>query len=208
MQSYIIVHYFMNEYFAPKGLVMKIALVVDNEPLIRRNILELLKNYGFDQIVEAENGQEALHLAVTYKPVLVVMDVAMPVMNGINAAKKIGIEAPAPIVLLTGNVDAETICQARDAGVMSYLVKPFREEQLYPAVELAMHQFMAISSLRDQVRKLEESLEIRKLVDKAKGVLIGTGLNEPEAYRKMQKFAMNKRKTLKEVAEAILMLAD
>ncbi|PLX97634.1 MAG: response regulator [Desulfuromonas sp.] len=187
---------------------MKIALVVDDEPLIRRKVSELLESYGFDQIVEAENGQEALLLAVTHKPVLIVMDVTMPVMNGINAAKKIGIEAPAPIVLLTGNTDAETINGARDAGVMSYLVKPFRDEQLFPAVELAMHQFMAVSTLQDQVKKLEDTLETRKLVDKAKGVLMGTGLSEPEAYRKMQKLAMSKRKTLKQVAEAILMMAD
>jgi response regulator NasT len=187
---------------------MKIALVVDDEPLIRRKVAELLDNYGFDEILQAGNGQEALLLAVTHKPVLVVMDVTMPVMNGITAATKIGIEAPAPIVLLTGNSDSETIAQARDAGVMSYLLKPFRDEQLFAAVELAMHQYMAVSSLHDQVRKLEETLETRKLVDKAKGVLMGTGLSEPEAYRKMQKLAMGKRKTMKQVAEAIMMMAE
>lgn len=187
---------------------MKIALVVDDEPLIRRKVSELLDNYGFDQILEAENGQEAHLLAVAHKPVLIVMDVTMPVMNGITAAKKIGIEAPAPIVLLTANTDSDTVSQAREAGVMSYLLKPFRDEQLFPAVELAMHQFMAVTNLRDQVQKLEDTLETRKLVDKAKGVLMGTGLSEPDAYRKMQKLAMSKRKTLKEVAEAILMMAE
>jgi len=187
---------------------MKIALVVDDEPLIRRKVSELLESYGFDQIVEAENGQEAVLLAAAHKPVLIVMDVTMPVMNGLSAAKKIGIEAPAPIVLLTANTDSETISQARDAGVMNYLLKPFRDEQLYVAVELAMHQFIAATTLRDQVEKLEQTLETRKLVDKAKGVLMGTGLNEPDAYRKMQKLAMSKRKTLKEVAEAILMMAE
>ncbi|MDY0190581.1 MAG: response regulator [Desulfuromonas sp.] len=187
---------------------MKIALVVDDEPLIRRKVGELLESYGFDQIIEAENGQEAVVLAVAHKPVLIVMDVTMPVMNGINAANKIGIQAPAPIVLLTANADAETISQASAAGVMSYLLKPFRDEQLFAAVELAMHQFMAATTLQDQVRKLEETLETRKLVDKAKGVLMGTGLSEPDAYRKMQKLAMSKRKTLKEVAEAILMMAE
>jgi len=100
---------------------MKIALVVDDEPLICCKVAELLQNYGFDQILEAENGQEAVLLAVAHKPVLIVMDVTMPVMNGITAAKKIGIEAPAPIVLLTANADSETVSKAREAGVMNYL---------------------------------------------------------------------------------------
>ncbi|MBN2888586.1 MAG: response regulator, partial [Deltaproteobacteria bacterium] len=109
---------------------MKIALVVDDEPLLRRQVAETLSHYGFDQIIEAANGQEALLMAVTHKPMLVVMDVAMPVMNGVTAAQKIGIEAPAPIVLLTGNTDSQTIREAQQAGVMNYLVKPCREEQL------------------------------------------------------------------------------
>lgn len=187
---------------------MKSALIVDDEPLIRRKVSELLESYGFDEIVEADNGQEAVRLAVIHKPVLIVMDVTMPVMNGISAAKKIGIQAAAPIVLLTANADSATISQARDAGVMNYLLKPFRDEQLYAAVELAIHQFMTASTLRDQVEKLEETLETRKLVDRAKGVLMGKGLSEPAAYRKMQQLAMSKRKTLKEIAEAIMVMAE
>jgi len=158
---------------SPKELIMKMALVVD-APLIRRKVGELLGNYGFDQIIEAENGQEAVALAVAHKPVLIVMDVTMPVMNGINAANKIGIQAPTPIVLLTANADSETISQAREAGVMSCLLKPFRDEQLYAAVELTMHRFIATTTLQHQVDKLEQTLETRKLVDKAKGGFMGS----------------------------------
>lgn len=185
---------------------MKTALVVDDEPMIRRQVAETLTRYGFDAIVEAANGQEAVDIALVRKPLLVVMDVSMPVLDGISAADKIGKKMSVPIVLLTGNADTETVERARLAGVMSYVVKPFRDEQLYPAVDLAIHQFVEVSSLRDEVAKLKETLETRKLVEKAKGALMKKGLSEPEAYRKMQKLAMDKRKSLKEVAEAILLM--
>ncbi len=185
---------------------MKIALVVDDEPLIRRQVAETLTKYGFDQILEAENGKQAIELAVSRKPLLIVMDVTMPVLDGIKAAEKIGREAPVPIVLLTGTADAATVEKARLAGVMSYVVKPFREEQLFPAVDLAIHHFVDVSTLREEVARLKDTLETRKLIEKAKGTLIAKGMTEPEAYRRMQKIAMDKRKTLKEVAEAILLM--
>lgn len=187
---------------------MKTALVVDDEPLIRRQVAETLKNYGFDEIVEAGNGQEALNLALAKRPLLIVMDVTMPVLDGISAAEKIGKQAPAPIVLLTGNADSATIERARLAGVMSYVVKPFRDVQLLPAVDLAIHHFMEITTLRDEVSALRETLEARKTIEKAKGLLMKKGLSEPEAYRRMQKLAMDKRKSLKEVAEAILLMEE
>jgi response regulator NasT len=185
---------------------MKTALVVDDEPLIRRQVTETLEKYGFERIVEAGNGEEAVNLAVANRPLLVVMDVFMPVLDGIRAAEKIGRQAPAPIVLLTGTADAETVERARLAGVMSYVVKPFRGEQLLPAVDLAIHHFMEVSSLREEVESLRETLEARKKIEKAKGILIQKGMSEPEAYRKMQKMAMDKRKSLREVADAILMI--
>ncbi|AMV73615.1 response regulator [Desulfuromonas carbonis] len=185
---------------------MKRALVVDDEPLIRRQVAETLEKYGFESFLEAENGKQAVDLARAHKPLLIVMDVTMPVLDGIRAAEKIGIEAPAPIVLLTGIADHETVERARLAGVMSYVVKPFREEQLFPAVDLAIHQFVTFSNLREEVASLKETLEARKLIEKAKGALISRGMTEPEAYRKMQKIAMDKRKTLREVAEAILLM--
>ncbi len=185
---------------------MKRALVVDDEPLIRHQVAEALKNYGFDEILEAENGQQAVDLAVAKKPMLIVMDLVMPVLDGISAAEKISKAAPTPMVLLTGTVDSESIERARLAGVMNYLVKPFRAEQLMPVIDLAIHQFMELSGLRDEVGKLRETLEARKIIEKAKGVLINQGMSEPEAYRKMQKIAMSKRKSLREIAEAILLM--
>lgn len=184
---------------------MRRALVVDDEPLIRRQVAEVLSKYGFEEILEAEDGRRAVDLAVSRKPLLIVMDVSMPVLDGITAAEKIGKKAPTPIVLLTGTADPQTVERARLAGVMSYVVKPFREEQLYPAVDLAIHHFMEVSTLREEVSRLRETLEARKTIEKAKAALIKRGLSEPEAYRKMQKIAMDKRKSLKEVAEAILL---
>ncbi len=185
---------------------MKIALVVDDEPLIRRQVSETLEKYGFDEICEAANGQEAVNLAIARHPLLIVMDVTMPVLDGISAAEKIGKEAPAPIVLLTGNADTATVERACLAGVMSYVVKPFRDEQLFPAVDLAIHHFMEVTTLREEVASLRDTLEARKTIEKAKGMLMKKGISEPEAYRKMQKLAMDKRKSLKEVAEAILLM--
>ncbi len=185
---------------------MKIALVVDDEPLIRRQVKETLENYGFDEIVEAENGKQAVELARAKKPLLIVMDVSMPVMDGITAAEKISKEVAAPIVLLTATADPDTVKRAREAGIMNYVVKPFREEQVYAAVDLSIHHFIEVSSLRDEVTSLKETLETRKVVEKAKGLLIRKGMSEPEAYRKMQKIAMDKRKTLREVADAILLM--
>jgi len=185
---------------------MKAALVVDDEPLLRKQVAEALIKYGFEKVYEAENGQQAVDMAQAHKPLLVVMDVSMPVMDGITAAEKIGKAQPVPIVLLTGNTDAETLDGARAAGVMSYLVKPFRDEQAIPAIDLAIHRFIEASSLREEVARLKETLESRKLIEKAKGLLMQKGMSEPEAYRRMQKAAMDKRKSLKEVAEAILLM--
>ena len=185
---------------------MRTALVVDDEPMIRRQVAETLVRYGFDEILEAENGKEALDIATARKPVLIVMDVSMPVLDGITAAEKIGKQAPVPIVLLTGTADGETVERARLAGVMSYVVKPFREPQVYAAIDLAIHHFVEVSTLREEVATLKDTLETRKMIEKAKGVLMKGGITEPEAYRKMQKIAMDKRKSLKEVAEAILLM--
>ncbi|HEX9776823.1 MAG TPA: response regulator [Geopsychrobacteraceae bacterium] len=187
---------------------MKTALVVDDEPLMRRQVMETLDSYGFDRIIEAADGAQAVRLVALERPLLVVMDVQMPVMDGITAAEKIGKDHPVPIVLLTASHDPETVGRARDAGVMSYLLKPFRSEELPPAVDLAIHHFISMNALRKEVSDLKQTLETRKMIEKAKGVFIARGLSEPEAYRKMQKLAMDKRKSLKEVAEAVLLMAD
>jgi len=187
---------------------MKTALIVDDEPMIRAQVREVVENYGFSNIIEAENGAEAITLARLHAPLLIVMDVSMPVLDGITAAEKIGKERPVPIVLLTALADTETIERARLAGVMNYVVKPFRGEQLLPSIDLAIHQFVEVSTLRDEVNTLTETLETRKLVQQAKVALMRQGLSEPAAHKKLQQLAMSKRKTLREVAEAILLAND
>ncbi len=187
---------------------MKTALVVDDEPLIRRQVSKVLADYGFDDIYEAENGSQAVALAATHRPLLTVMDVSMPVMDGVAAADKMNRDPSGAIVLLTGTIDSDTVGKAQDAGVHQYLMKPFKEEQLKISVDLAIHQFIELSNLRDEVSALKETLETRKLVDRAKGVLMNQGMKEPEAHRKIQKLAMDKRKSLREVAEAILLMGS
>lgn len=185
---------------------MGIALVADDEPLIRHQVAEILADYGFSEIIEAANGSEAITLTETCKPLLIIMDVSMPVLDGITAAEKISKIHEVPIVMLTGTGDAETVERARMAGIMNYIMKPVHVEQMHAAITLAIHQFAEVSSLREQVDQLRDSLETRKLVDRAKALLVRNGLSEPEAYRKMQKLAMDKRKSMKEVAEAILLM--
>ena len=180
--------------------------MVDDEPLIRRQVTKLLADYGFDELYEAADGSQAVAMATAHKPLLTVMDVSMPVMDGIKAAAEINRNPCGAIVLLTGNTDTATVTKAQEAGVHHYLVKPLQEEQLKITVDLAIHQFIELSNLRDEVAALKESLETRKLVDQAKAALIRQGLKESEAHRRIQKLAMDKRRSLKEVAEAILLM--
>jgi two-component system, response regulator PdtaR len=187
---------------------MRSALIVDDEPLLRRQARSILELYGFEQLVEADNGMDAVALAFKLEPLLIVMDFGLPKLDGISAAEQVMKKFPTPIVLMTGAVDLETIERSRLAGIMSYVVKPFRDEQMYAAVDLAIHHFVEVHALREEVAGLRETIETRKLVDKAKGVLMKQGLAEPEAYRKMQKLAMDKRKSLKEVAEAIILMGS
>ena len=184
---------------------MKRALVVDDEPLLRKQVAEIVAAYGFDEILEAENGVQAVEIATHQEVLLVVMDVGMPVMDGVSASEKILKAKPLPIVLVTANTDAETIEGARLAGVMNYIVKPVRAEQLFAAIDMAVHQFVELSSLRDEVAKLKDTLESRKVVERAKGILMKKGMDEPQAFRRLQKLAMDKRKSLRDVAEAILL---
>ena len=185
---------------------MKTALIVDDEALIRRQVAAILADYGFDNLFEAADGAQAVAMAVAHRPLLTVMDVSMPVMDGVDAAGKMNLDPSGAIVLLTGNADADTVARAQAAGVHHYLMKPFQAEQLKITVDLAIHQFIELSNLHDEVTALKDSLATRKLVDRAKALLIKQGLSEPEAHRKMQKLAMDKRSGLKAVAEAILLM--
>jgi response regulator NasT len=187
---------------------MRRALVVDDEPLLRRQVAEILAHYGFDEILEAGDGSRALELVRHQEILLVVMDVGLPGIDGITTAEKIGKSKPTPVVLLTATADAATIERARHAGVMNFVVKPVRAEQLLAAVDLAVHQFVELLSLREEVGKLRETLETRKLVDRAKGLLMKRGMDEPTAFRRLQKLAMDKRTSLRAVAEAILLTEE
>ena len=192
-----------------KDITMRIAMVVDDEPMIRHQVAEIISDYGFEKIVEAGSGGEAISLAEKERPLLVMMDVSMPGgIDGITAAEEIIRKYPVPIVMLTGNADTKTIERARLAGVMSYVLKPINPAQVYAAVDLAIHQFVEVLELREEVEKYSQALETRKLIDRAKGVLIKQGMSEPAAYSKMQRTAMQKRKSMKEVAEAILLMEE
>jgi response regulator NasT len=187
---------------------MRRALVVDDEPLLRRQVSEILGHYGFDEILEAGDGSRALELVRHQEILLVVMDVGMPGIDGITTAEKISKLKSIPVVLLTASTDTATVERARLAGVMNFVVKPIRAEQLLVAVDLAIHQFVELASLREEVDKLRSTLETRKVVDRAKGVLMKRGMDEPSAFRRLQKLAMDKRKSLREVAEAILLTEE
>ena len=184
-------------------------LVVDDESLIRMDITEMLEDAGHEVVAEGENGQQAIELAREYNPGIIIMDVKMPVMDGISAAKIISEEEIAPVLLLTAFSQEDIVDKASEAGVIGYLVKPIREEQLFPAIKVAVQRFRDYKSLGLELEKLQESLETRKLLDRAKGILMTAhGLTEQEAYRRMQQFSMNKRISLKELAEKIIAAAE
>lgn len=183
-------------------------IVADDEALIRLDLKEMLADAGHEIIAEASNGQEAVNLAEELHPDLVIMDVKMPVMDGLQAASMIAEKDIAPVILLTAYSQQDIVAKATEAGVIAYLVKPIREEQLFPAMEVAVNRFNEWKKLSQELDELKESLETRKLVDRAKGILMAAhGFTEQEAYRKMQQFSMAKRITLKKLAESIIAAA-
>lgn len=183
-------------------------LIADDEALIRLDLREMLTDVGHEIVGEAANGEEAVKLARQLRPDFILMDVKMPIMDGITAAKQIAGEDIAPILLLTAYSQQDIVEKASEAGVIAYLVKPVREEQLFPAMEIAVTRFAELKKLSSELENLKESLETRKLLDRAKGILMTAhGMTEQEAYRKMQQFSMAKRITLKELAESIIAAA-
>lgn len=181
-------------------------LLVDDEAIIRLDLKEMLLEAGYEVIGEAGNGEEAVRLTKELTPDFVIMDVKMPVMDGITAAKMIADENLAPVLLLTAYSQQDIVDKASASGVIAYLVKPVREEQLFPAIEIAAQRFAEFNSLNKELLELKNSLETRKLLDRAKGILMKAhGLTEDEAYRKMQQFSMVKRISLKELAESIIL---
>lgn len=183
-------------------------LLADDEAILRLDLREMLTDAGHEVIGEAANGEEAVKLARELKPEFVIMDVKMPVMDGLTAAKLIANDNIAPVLLLTAYSQQDIVEKASEAGVIAYLVKPIREEQLFPAMEIAQKRFLELQKLNAELAQLKDSLETRKLLDRAKGILMAAhGMTEQEAYRKMQQFSMAKRIPLKALAESIIAAA-
>ena len=181
-------------------------IIADDESLIRMDLREMLTQLGYLVVGEAGDGQSAVNLARELKPDAVIMDIKMPDLDGIEAARILTHERVAPVLLLTAYSDIELIARAREAGVAGYLVKPFRESDLAPAIEIALARFGEFRELEREVGDLQDTLETRKLVDRAKGILMDTqSLTEAEAFRRIQKMSMNTRKAMREVAEAIIL---
>jgi two-component system, response regulator PdtaR len=181
------------------------VLVVEDEALIRLDLTEMLTEEGYVVAGEAADGEQALELARTLHPDLVIMDIKMPKVDGITAATGIVEERIAPVVMLTAFSQRDLIEQARDAGAMAYLVKPFARHELVPAIELAVSRFAEKRALEDEVATLGERLDTRKIVDRAKGLLMTRQqMTEPEAFRWIQRTAMDRRTTMKAVAQAVV----
>jgi len=167
------------------------------------DLVEMLTEAGYEVIAQATNGEEAISLANEHKPDLAILDVQMPVLDGISAAEKI--IAIAPVLMLTAFSQRELVDRARDAGVMAYVVKPFTISDLVPAIEIAISRHTQMRSLADEVAGLHDRLETRKVIDRAKGILMkALNLTEPEAFSWIQRAAMDRRITMKEVAEAVI----
>jgi len=181
------------------------AVVAEDEALIRMDVVETLREAGYEVVGEAGNGEEAVALATEHKPDVVVMDVKMPVLDGISAAEQIMKAHLAPVVMLTAFSQTELVERARDAGAMAYVVKPFSPADLLPAVEIAISRYAQIGALEAEVADLTERFETRKRVDRAKGLLMTKmGLSEPESFRWIQKTSMDRRLTMREVADAVI----
>lgn len=183
-------------------------VIADNESLIRLDLREMLEEAGHTVVGEAINGRKAVELTRKYHPDLVLMDIKMPDMDGITASRKIADEQLAPVLLLTAYSQPEIVAKANDAGVLGYLVKPVREENLFPAIEVALARWRDMQGLAEELAGLKDSLETRKTLDRAKGIIMAAHhLTEHEAYRRIQRYAMTKRLTVKDVAAAIVRAA-
>ena len=181
------------------------VVIAEDEALIRLDLAEMLGEEGYQVVGEAGDGEEAVKLAGDLRPDLVILDVKMPKMDGIEAASVIAKERIAPVVILTAFSQRDLVERARDAGAMAYLVKPFAKRDLVPAVELAMSRFSELQALENEVASLTDRLETRKVIERAKGLLMSAqGLTEPEAFRWIQRTAMDRRTTMKAVAEAVV----
>ncbi len=189
----------------PAAPAQRRVVVAEDEVLIRMDLVEMLAEEGYDVVGQAGDGARAVELAEELRPDLVILDVKMPVLDGIAAAERIAAQRIAPVVILTAFSQRDLVERARDAGAMAYLVKPFTQTDLVPAIEMAMSRFSEIGLLEQEVADLTERLETRKAVDRAKGVLQrDLELSEPEAFRWIQKTAMDLRLSMRQVAEGVV----
>jgi len=180
-------------------------VIADDEPITRQDIREMLNNLGYLVVGDVGDGRSAVNLARELRPDVVVMDIKMPDLDGIEAARILTQERIAPVLLLTAYHEKELVQRAKEAGVAAYIVKPFRESDLAPAIEVALARFNEFRTLQKEVNDLSEALETRKLVDRAKGILMDThGLTESQAFRKIQKMSMDTRRPMKDIAQAIV----
>ncbi len=184
------------------------VLIAEDEALIRMDLREMLEEEGHEVVGEARDGAEAVALARALAPDVVFMDINMPHVSGIEAASIIAEEALAAVVMVTAFPQATQVEQAARAGAMGYVVKPFSRNDIIPAMQVAVARYTEVAMLAKEVGDLSERLETRKALDRAKGILMANGLSEAEAFRRLQKLAMDKRKTLREVAEAIITASD
>lgn len=181
------------------------VVIAEDEALIRLDLKEMLEEEGYSVVGEAGDGLAAVKLAEEHRPDLVILDVKMPVLDGISAAERIAKDRIAPVLMLTAFSQRELVERARDAGAMAYLVKPFSKGDLVPAIEMAVSRYAELSALEAEVADLAQRLETRKLVDRAKSVLqTKFGLSEPAAFRWIQKTSMDRRLTMQAVAEAVI----
>ena len=181
------------------------VMIAEDEALIRLDLREMLQEEGYEVVGEAGDGEMAVTLAQKLRPDLVILDVKMPRMDGIEAGAKIAKERIAPVVILTAFSQRDLVERAREAGAMAYVVKPFQKKDLLPTIEMAMSRFTEIVSLEAEVEDLQGRLEARKIIERAKGVLQSEhGMSEPDAFRWIQRTSMNQRRTMRAVAEGVL----
>ena len=181
------------------------VLIAEDEALIRLDLREMLEEEGYDVCGEAGDGAAAVRLAQELRPSLVILDVKMPVLDGISAAEQIVGERIAPVVILTAFSQRDLVERAREAGAMAYLVKPFQKKDLVPTIEMAVSRFSELVALEKEVADLSGRLEVRKLVDRAKSVLQSAhGLSEPAAFRWIQRTSMDRRQSMRVVAQGVL----
>jgi len=190
-------------------MLWKERVIADDDPIIRMDLREMLAGMGYNVEGEAGDGKTAVDLARKGHPDLVIMDIRMPELDGIEAARILTSERIAPVLLLTAYSEPDLVQRAAQAGVIGYLVKPFREAQLGPAIEVTLARFREFEQVHKELGDVREALEARKMIERAKGILMSkSGLSEPEAFRRIQKHSMDTRKTMREVAEAIVLASE